>query len=88
MELADVPDSKSGGSDTVRVRPPLPAPKTDELCVSLSVFIFSLWAFINYYEIPYLYIYYLHFSVYVLKCNRKNIFNIERKKKYEQVYAQ
>ena len=22
MELADVPDSKSGGSDTVRVRPP------------------------------------------------------------------
>lgn len=27
MELADVPDSKSGGSDTVRVRPPLPAPK-------------------------------------------------------------
>ena len=27
MELADVPDSKSGGSDTVRVRPPLPAPE-------------------------------------------------------------
>ena len=27
MELADVPDSKSGGSDTVRVRPPSPAPK-------------------------------------------------------------
>lgn len=27
MELADVPDSKSGGSDTVRVRPPPPAPK-------------------------------------------------------------
>ena len=26
MELADVPDSKSGGSDTVRVRPPRPAP--------------------------------------------------------------
>ena len=26
MELADVPDSKSGGSDTVRVRPPPPAP--------------------------------------------------------------
>ncbi len=29
MELADVPDSKSGGSDTVRVRPPPPAPKID-----------------------------------------------------------
>ncbi len=27
MELADVLDSKSSGSDTVRVRPPLPAPK-------------------------------------------------------------
>ena len=27
MELADVPDSKSGGSDTVRVRPPSPAPE-------------------------------------------------------------
>ena len=26
MELADVADSKSDGSDTVRVRPPLPAP--------------------------------------------------------------
>ena len=27
MELADVLDSKSSGSDTVRVRPPPPAPK-------------------------------------------------------------
>ena len=26
MELADVLDSKSSGSDSVRVRPPLPAP--------------------------------------------------------------
>ena len=31
MELADVPDSKSGGSDTVRVRPPLPAPTKNAL---------------------------------------------------------
>ena len=27
MELADVPDSKSGGSDTVSVRPRSPAPE-------------------------------------------------------------
>ena len=36
MELADVPDSKSGGSDTVRVRPPLPAPV--KALVSASAF--------------------------------------------------
>ena len=30
MELADVPDSKSGGSDTVRVRPPPPAPERND----------------------------------------------------------
>lgn len=29
MELADVPDSKSGPGDRVRVRPPPPAPKQD-----------------------------------------------------------
>ena len=29
MELADVLDSKSSGGDTVRVRPPLPAPDLD-----------------------------------------------------------
>lgn len=28
MELADVPDSKSGPGDRVRVRPPPPAPKS------------------------------------------------------------
>ena len=29
MELADVPDSKSGGSDTVPVRPRSPAPEIE-----------------------------------------------------------
>ena len=29
MELADVPDSKSGPGDRVRVRPPPPAPNKD-----------------------------------------------------------
>ena len=52
MELADVLDSKSSGSDTVRVRPPLPAPnkksdfeKSDFLFVLFIIpsFIFSLF---------------------------------------------
>ena len=38
MELADVTDSKSVGSDTVRVRPPLPAPKKKDASAS-----FFLW---------------------------------------------
>ena len=32
MELADVPDSKSGGSDTVWVQVPLPAPNNNRHC--------------------------------------------------------
>ena len=38
MELADVLDSKSSGSDTVRVRPPLPAPTKKELLSTKSSF--------------------------------------------------
>ena|GEM_PF-2848902 len=38
MELADVSDSKSDGSDTVRVRPPLPAPENDKFLLKLVVF--------------------------------------------------
>ena len=38
MELADVLDSKSSGSDTVRVRPPLPAPKR-KTRISVSFFL-------------------------------------------------
>ena len=37
MELADVLDSKSSGSDTVRVRPPLPAPNKNEAYASFFV---------------------------------------------------
>ena len=45
MELADVPDSKSGGSDTVRVRPPPPAPEKgicSGICLCLQKRTFSL----------------------------------------------
>ncbi len=42
MELADVPDSKSGGSDTVRVRPPPPAPQ-----VRLLSFVFAKESFLR-----------------------------------------
>ena len=38
MELADVSDSKSDGSDTVRVRPPPPAPENDKFRQKLVVF--------------------------------------------------
>ena len=38
MELADVLDSKSSGSDTVRVRPPPPAPKNQHLRQEVLVF--------------------------------------------------
>ncbi len=42
MELADVTDSKSVGSDTVWVRVPPPAPEIDKLRVRLVDFTFSL----------------------------------------------
>ena len=45
MELADVLDSKSSGSDTVRVRPPLPAPKKH--FVRSAFFIFPLLYFLQ-----------------------------------------
>ena len=42
MELADVLDSKSSGSDTVRVRPPLPAPEKNPHLSTTSVGSFQL----------------------------------------------
>ena len=39
MELADVLDSKSSGSDTVPVRPRSPAPKNGILCKKSAVFL-------------------------------------------------
>ena len=42
MELADVLDSKSSGSDTVRVRPPLPAPYAKNVKPMLDVFVFLI----------------------------------------------
>ena len=38
MELADVTDSKSVGSDTVWVQVPLPAPRRSKLCIACSDF--------------------------------------------------
>ena len=44
MELADVLDSKSSGSDTVRVRPPLPAPKK-AVSTETAFFVYQLLLF-------------------------------------------
>ena len=41
MELADVPDSKSGPGDRVRVRPPPPAPRRRGLCIVRDGFSFE-----------------------------------------------
>ena len=41
MELADVPDSKSGPGDRVRVRPPPPAPRRRGLCIVRDDFSFE-----------------------------------------------
>ena len=43
MELADVLDSKSSGSDTVRVRPPLPAPTKKSTALCGALFRCRLW---------------------------------------------
>ena len=40
MELADVLDSKSSGSDTVRVRPPPPAPNKSRVNFVHSAFVY------------------------------------------------
>ena len=42
MELADVLDSKSCGGDTVRVRPPPPAPKKNNRIERSVVFLFNV----------------------------------------------
>ena len=41
MELADVPDSKSGGSDTVWVQVPLPAPNGANLNHPMQLYFFK-----------------------------------------------
>ena len=46
MELADVPDSKSGPSDGVRVRPPPPAP-TECLGTRVCIRVCCLFSFIH-----------------------------------------
>ncbi len=49
MELADVTDSKSVGSDTVSVRPRLPAPFPQQKFFAVGIFLYKILPGKNYF---------------------------------------